>query len=550
MGEKMLISNKSNKLSVLLYCILTIILLSCGTETTSSKNDIHGTVHPDGNGLAMTFASPGDLANALIGGHTLQAEATVNGETYPLDVNPDTNEISGTIPDISVGTHAIQVTYFISTTEKITLCTFSKNVTVTAGQQSEVIIGDSDLNRNYDDDNDKYINLEEIKNNTDPLDPDDHPVTPPGPPSNVIAIAGNNMVTLEWESVTNASEYIIYMGTSSGVSKNNNVFSGTCSETFCNIDELTNGVLYYFVVTSVNVNGESNESEEVKATPQPCNDGDTRPCGSDIGECVSGSELCSNGQWSGICKGETGPIAEDCDGLDNDCNGKIDDNLSRESTCGKGVCAGNTGTETCINGVWGDNTCDPFAGAGVEVCEETLDENCDGTVDEGCDCTSGTTRTCGTDTGECVSGTETCTNGQWSGVCVGEVVQTDEICDKLDNDCDGNIDNGVCNPGESCGIDGIIDCNQICAPAWWLGDGSCDSDPDVADFRCINNDEGDCVPDPGDSCGSGMIYDCIGNCEPASYLGDTICDDDTSDTDPDAADFTCINNDEGDCLLF
>jgi hypothetical protein len=38
----------------------------------------------------------------------------------------------------------------------------------------------------------------------------------------------------------------------------------------------------------------------------------------------------------------------------------------------------------CSAGVWGNDTCNPLAGSGAEVCEGTLDENCDGVVDEGC----------------------------------------------------------------------------------------------------------------------------------------------------------------------
>ncbi len=279
----MLLSNKSNTLSVLLYCILTIILLSCGRETTSSKNDIHGTVHRDGNGLAITFASPGDLANALIGKYTLQAKATVPGKTYILNVNPDTNEISGTIPDIPPGTHTLQVTYFIFTTEEVILCTFTKEVTVTAGQQSDVIIGDSDLDRNHHNDNDGYTNLEEIKMDTDPLDPDDYPVTPPGPPSNVIATAGDKEVKLSWSSVANATNYRVYRNIVPGVSKTNYIDDIITSSTLYNwtgiVNDapLENGTTYYFIVTALNSNGESTESVEVNATPQSSGSSPSRP---------------------------------------------------------------------------------------------------------------------------------------------------------------------------------------------------------------------------------------------------------------------------------
>jgi hypothetical protein len=74
-----------------------------------------------------------------------------------------------------------------------------------------------------------------------------------------------------------------------------------------------------------------------------CTDGETRPCGSDVGECVAGTETCVGGQWSGVCEGEVGPSAEVCDNLDNNCDGAIDENLTRGTTCGQGECAGNSG---------------------------------------------------------------------------------------------------------------------------------------------------------------------------------------------------------------
>jgi hypothetical protein len=181
------------------------------------------------------------------------------------------------------------------------------------------------------------------------------------------------------------------------------------------------------------------------------------------------------------------PSAEVCDNLDNNCDGAIDDNLTRGTTCGEGECAGNTGVETCSAGAWGGDTCDPLGGSTPEVCDGVLDEDCDGTVDEGCgtDCTDGETRSCGSDVGECKAGTETCVGGQWSGVCEGEIGPSAEVCDNLDNNCDGAIDDNLtrgttCGEGECSGNTGI----ETCTAGVWGGD-TCDpfdgATPEVCD---------------------------------------------------------------------
>jgi hypothetical protein len=124
------------------------------------------------------------------------------------------------------------------------------------------------------------------------------------------------------------------------------------------------------------------------------------------------------------------PKAEVCDGLDNNCNGKVDENLGTE-TCGVGACQ-NT-VDKCVDGE--PNICDPLDPS-PEICDG-IDNDCDGEVDND---NPGGDESCDTGLlGVCAAGTTACESGAI--VCNQDEQSSEEVCDdSLDNDCDGLID--------------------------------------------------------------------------------------------------------------
>ena len=89
-----------------------------------------------------------------------------------------------------------------------------------------------------------------------------------------------------------------------------------------------------------------------------------------------------------------------------------------------------------------------------------LDNDCDGQIDEGCVCKVGEVRPCFSgpvstfNIGACSSGTMRCEgdggSASW-GACEGEIAPSAERCDWLDNDCDGCPDEALnCSPDLSC----------------------------------------------------------------------------------------------------
>jgi len=198
----------------------------------------------------------------------------------------------------------------------------------------------------------------------------------------------------------------------------------------------------YFTLISDSFYGSIINFEEVSPIPISINirvrdmDGDGYDSQAD---CVGGTD----------CNDEDASIfpnaQEICDNKDNNCD-EIIDSFEESRNCGLGICAGGKETRLCTNGSWSNwSTCSTFHLARPEECNG-LDDDCDGIIPSNeldidwdgylsCnDCNDndptihpGALEICDSVDNNCVSGID---EGCY------------EVCDGIDNNGDGRIDEG------------------------------------------------------------------------------------------------------------
>jgi hypothetical protein len=199
--------------------------------------------------------------------------------------------------------------------------------------------------------------------------------------------------------------------------------------------------------------------------------------------CKSGAKSCVGGVIA--CQGSVGPSSQvDACGVDANCDGLLTNQPDLQTDVSNCGACGNDCYKDAVHASWGcqagacvflgcesgyydilgnDNKCEYACISNPpEVCNNN-DDDCDGQVDEGVIGVPSPTQACGVSpaamSAECTSGVSVaCVGGAWkctfpAGVCGPSCDDAVEVCDALDNNCDGALNENAPTFGKPCASD-------------------------------------------------------------------------------------------------
>jgi hypothetical protein len=184
-----------------------------------------------------------------------------------------------------------------------------------------------------------------------------------------------------------------------------------------------------FLGASERCNGADDDCDGVVDEDCECTTGSTRPCGTEVGACRAGTQRCigTPSVWEALCSDAVAPSVETCDGEDDDCDGAVDEGLTTTfyADCdADGSGASGPGTVACTRPTTLPAGC-------TRVLWVTESGDCDDTdptrnARSGC----GVTMDAGVDAGAIDLGVPD----------LGCTPTGAEVCNGLDDDCDGVVD--------------------------------------------------------------------------------------------------------------